>query len=425
MATRGIDRCGGRSGAIRGLLVVGLILMALVLVACGGGLLLLSRVGGSGDPGQSLTGYGVPLPVPDGIGPLTVSGLPMPLIERVPLRDLAYSPDGKHLFAAGTLGLGVWSDGATEGRMLVAGPLFRNVEFSPGGRYAAATGDALAVLDLATLEPVFDPQAVLPSAVEFGVRPAFSSDDRQLAVSVREAGGESWRIVVIDLPTGEIRQTLKTGDGGPIPWVGFLAGDRRLVSYTDQTVVDGDELPGNFVVWDLESGQGVNGALNFLAGYFEEAALSADRSQVLLATTISTVTWAPEVQDASVETLSGLNEVAAYTSAPNVILGRSMFEGLAIGRPEVGETKPLAGELGKLAYGVTLDGSLLAADVPWISSANPPTIRVVELPSGAVRHEFTGHVAPSLLIAVRPDGREAASLDLYNHLRRWSIPAKP
>lgn len=422
---RGVVCRGVRLGAIRGLLVVGLLLTAVMLVVCGGGVLLLSRSGASGDPSQTLTGYGVPMSLPESFGPLTVSGLPMPLSERVPMRDLAYSPDGKHLFAAGTLGLGVWSDGATEARMLVSGPLFRNVEFSPGGRYAAATGDSLAVLDLTTLEQVLDPATLLPTSVEYGACSAFSSDDRLLAVTCREAASDSWRIVVIDLTTGEVRQTLKTGDGGPIPWVGFLAGDRRLVSYTDQTVVDGDELPGNFVVWDIESGQGVNGALNFLAGFFEAGVLSPDRTQVLLATTISTVTWEPLVQDAPVETLMGLNQVAAYTSTPDVILSRSMFEGLATWRLGDGGSKPLTGELGKLAYGVTRDGSLLAADVPWISSASSPTIRVVELPSGEVRHEFSGHSAPSLLVAVRPDGREAASLDLYNHLRRWSIPAKP
>jgi RNA polymerase sigma factor (sigma-70 family) len=149
------------------------------------------------------------------------TGKPLPPF-KLPLAatDVAWAPDGKHLAAATEKTVFVW-DSATRAELhrfdRWNGHRSRSLAFSPDGKRLASAGR---IWDLSSSKEVCTCEGPSPCRV------AYAPDGKALATA-----GDDGAVRLCDPDTGKELPSLRAAGGaGAFVWVGFAAGDRRLLT---------------------------------------------------------------------------------------------------------------------------------------------------------------------------------------------------
>jgi WD40 repeat protein/serine/threonine protein kinase len=318
----------------------------------------------------------------------------------------AFSPDGKYLAVASSLGKVVRILDAFTGREVfsldLGGAGVTDVVFSPDGKSLAACGEQDPVIwDVATRQK----RLSCPSASHFGAGLAYSPDGKRLAMGSIEGILEVW-----DAGTGQKLQTLK-GHRGHVRMVAFSPDGTSLAS-------SGDD--GTVRVWDTA---GQCDPLSVLkdgshVGYMD---LSPDGRTVLA-----------EFAD---EKCLRLMDVA--TGRPRG--GPIPFEQWLVGFDWTADGSRLIvpGVGGTVAIHDTVTGTpvrtfrvdrdvdcvtALSPDGRWCAySGQAGTAVVLDTDTGARRLELNGSADRVISLAFNPDGSRLAGIDAGGWVRAWDV----
>lgn len=155
--------------------------------------------------------------------------------------DVAFSPDGKRITTANTVGTTVWDDGtgqkiptSEDGQGWV-----NSIAYSPDGKRLAAGSDGgtVTVRDAETWRVLLD----IPFDAGVGIRAVvFHPDGRRIA-----AGSEDGTIRIVDLESGQTRFILHGHKKKAVNAVSFSPDGHRLATAGDD---------GTFTVWNADNG---------------------------------------------------------------------------------------------------------------------------------------------------------------------------
>ncbi len=317
--------------------------------------------------------------------------------------DAAYSPDGKLLAVAGSIG--VWLYDAETGEALdlltMSGAAYvRNVYFSPNGQILLSrdSNGSVFVSDAVTREYLHrlgrDRWGIYRDAVtrEYlhrlgrgGYDISFSPDGRTVAVASSDAGWGS--IHFYDVVTGEHLRTIedeRTAErndslnlqGLTTIHLGIYGGVGSLFFRPDGRTLASGHSDGNIRIWSVNTGELLQ-------------------------------TWAAHV--------SGIENISFHPDGKTLATSGSLDGTLRIWDADAGELlHTLTGHTGWIhSLSFRPDGKTLA------STSHDETIRIWDATTGEHLHTLTGHTDAVYSVSFHPNGKTIASVSEDATLRIW------
>jgi WD40 repeat protein/tRNA A-37 threonylcarbamoyl transferase component Bud32 len=162
------------------------------------------------------------------------------------VQSAAFSPDGKRLASGSRDEVKVWDAATGQEILALKGHAYQGVAFSPDGRrLASGSGDEVKVWDAATGQEIL----ALKGHTEYVTGVAFGTDGRRLASASVDKTVKVW-----DAETGQEIFTFK-GHTKAVVRVAFSPDGRRLASVTKNPHNQISDLPDEVRVWDVTRGQ--------------------------------------------------------------------------------------------------------------------------------------------------------------------------
>jgi len=386
------------------------------------------------------------IPLPEG----AVMRLGMGWIGRGD-RAVAFSPDGKHLAVAASIGVWLWDTKTWEPVKLLYGHTkpVRSIAFSPDGKYLASGSDDYTVKlwDVRTGECI----RTLEGHEDQVLSVAFSPDGKLLASGggrgdrrvklwdvttgreVRTLGGHISRVYSVafspdgkclasgswdktvklwDIETGECIRTLE--GHSDVNSVAFSPDGKYLASGSNDYTVK---------LWNPRTGE----CIRTLAGhtcYVRSVAFSPDGKLLASGSWDHTVKLWDVRTGECIRTLEGhiyWVDSVAFSPDGRFLASGSWDKTVKLWDIETGECmRTLRGsDYDVVSVAFSPDGRLLAADSEY--AGRPDNIQIWDVATGECIRTLEGHIGPVWSVAFSPDGRLLASGSWDETVKLWEV----